>query len=107
MPIQPRAASARVKSGEAPQAEPQASQRGVKACSARNERTSARRSCSPGGSRTGGRARASSALLVTAPIIVARSMAWLDRDGVRLYYEVHDGPDGATPVLLTHGFGAS
>jgi pimeloyl-ACP methyl ester carboxylesterase len=34
-------------------------------------------------------------------------MNWLDRDGVRLHYEVHDGPDGATPLLLTHGFGAS
>src|SRR4051794_20133097 len=35
------------------------------------------------------------------------AMSWLDRDGVRLYYEIHDGPEGATPLLLTHGFAAS
>jgi len=34
-------------------------------------------------------------------------MAWLDRDGVRLHYEVHDGPADATPLLLSHGFSAS
>src|SRR5947209_2870055 len=34
-------------------------------------------------------------------------MAWLDRDGVRLFYEVHDGPADATPLLLSHGFSAS
>jgi pimeloyl-ACP methyl ester carboxylesterase len=33
-------------------------------------------------------------------------MTWLDRDGVRLYYEVHDGPAQRTPLLLTHGFSA-
>lgn len=34
-------------------------------------------------------------------------MAWLNRDGVRLAYELHgqDGP--GLPVLLTHGYGAS
>jgi pimeloyl-ACP methyl ester carboxylesterase len=34
-------------------------------------------------------------------------MAWLDRDGVRLYYEVHEGPADAVPLLLSHGFSAS
>jgi pimeloyl-ACP methyl ester carboxylesterase len=34
-------------------------------------------------------------------------MSWLDREGVRLYHEVHEGPEGAPPILLTHGFGAS
>src|SRR3954447_12096909 len=34
-------------------------------------------------------------------------MSWLDRDGVRLYYEVHEGPGDVLPLLLTHGFGAS
>jgi pimeloyl-ACP methyl ester carboxylesterase len=31
----------------------------------------------------------------------------LDREGVRLAYDVHPGPAGATPLLLTHGYGAS
>jgi pimeloyl-ACP methyl ester carboxylesterase len=34
-------------------------------------------------------------------------MAWLERDGVRLAYELHGGDGHGTPVLLTHGFGAS
>jgi pimeloyl-ACP methyl ester carboxylesterase len=34
-------------------------------------------------------------------------MDWLERDGVRLAYELH-GPDGrGVPILLTHGYGAS
>jgi pimeloyl-ACP methyl ester carboxylesterase len=33
-------------------------------------------------------------------------MAYLDREGVRLYYEV-SGAGDAPPVLLTHGFGSS
>ena len=31
----------------------------------------------------------------------------IDRDGVRIVYDVHAGPDPATPLLLTHGYGAS
>ena len=34
-------------------------------------------------------------------------MAYLDRDGVRIYYETFGPPDGATPLLLTHGFSGS
>lgn len=33
--------------------------------------------------------------------------AMLERDGVMLHYELHGGPHGRPPVLLTHGFGAS
>jgi pimeloyl-ACP methyl ester carboxylesterase len=33
-------------------------------------------------------------------------MADLERDGVRLYYELH-GSNGGIPLLLSHGFGAS
>src|SRR3954471_1298954 len=107
MPIQPRAASARESEGEAPQAEPHASQRGVKSCSARNARTSARSARAPSGARAGGSERASSAPLIARRIIVAPAMAWLDRDGVRLHYEVHDGPSDAVALLLSHGFSAS
>jgi pimeloyl-ACP methyl ester carboxylesterase len=32
---------------------------------------------------------------------------YLDRDGVRIHYEASGPPDGATPLLLTHGFSAS
>jgi pimeloyl-ACP methyl ester carboxylesterase len=31
-------------------------------------------------------------------------VAYLDRDGVRIYYRAFGPPDGATPLLLTHGF---
>ena len=31
----------------------------------------------------------------------------LDRDGVRIHYQVFGPPDGGTPLLLTHGFSAS
>jgi pimeloyl-ACP methyl ester carboxylesterase len=31
----------------------------------------------------------------------------LDRDGVQIAYDVVPGPAGATPLLLTHGYGAS
>lgn len=34
-------------------------------------------------------------------------MAWIDRGGVRIHYEVHGPSDGRLPLLLTHGFGAS
>jgi pimeloyl-ACP methyl ester carboxylesterase len=34
-------------------------------------------------------------------------VAYLDRDGVRIYYQTFGPPDGATPLLLTHGFSAS
>ena len=34
-------------------------------------------------------------------------MAYLDRDGVRIHYQTFGPPDGATPLLLTHGFSAS
>ena len=30
-----------------------------------------------------------------------------DRDGVRIRYDVHAGPSDATPLLLSHGYGAS
>jgi pimeloyl-ACP methyl ester carboxylesterase len=31
-------------------------------------------------------------------------VAYLDRDGVRIYYQAFGPSDGATPLLLTHGF---
>lgn len=31
----------------------------------------------------------------------------IDRDGVQIVYDVHPGPAAATPLLLTHGYGAS
>jgi len=31
----------------------------------------------------------------------------IDRDGVRIHYDVHVGPSDATPLLLSHGYGAS
>lgn len=31
----------------------------------------------------------------------------IDRDGVRIHYDVHSGQPGATPLLLSHGYGAS
>lgn len=31
----------------------------------------------------------------------------LDRDGVRIVYDVHAGPPDATPLLLSHGYGLS
>ena len=34
-------------------------------------------------------------------------MAYLDRDGARIYYQAFGLPGGATPLLLTHGFSAS
>jgi len=34
-------------------------------------------------------------------------MAYLDRDGAQIYYEVSGEPDGNLPVLLSHGFAAS
>jgi pimeloyl-ACP methyl ester carboxylesterase len=34
-------------------------------------------------------------------------MPTLDRDGVRISYDVHAGPPDATPLLLSHGYGAS
>src|SRR5262252_2031776 len=34
-------------------------------------------------------------------------MPVLERDGVRLFYDVHGAVDGRTPVLLTHGYSAS
>lgn len=34
-------------------------------------------------------------------------MAFVDRDGVRICYDVHVGPAEATPLLLSHGYGAS
>jgi pimeloyl-ACP methyl ester carboxylesterase len=34
-------------------------------------------------------------------------VAYLDQDGVRIYYQASGPPDGATPLLLTHGFSAS
>lgn len=34
-------------------------------------------------------------------------MPTLDRDGVRICYDVHDGRRDATPLLLSHGYGAS
>ncbi len=34
-------------------------------------------------------------------------MAYLDRDGIPIYYEVSGGQNGNLPVLLSHGFSAS
>jgi pimeloyl-ACP methyl ester carboxylesterase len=34
-------------------------------------------------------------------------MAWIDRDGVRIHYEVHGPADGRLALMLTHGFAAS
>lgn len=34
-------------------------------------------------------------------------MPYLDRAGTRIYYEVTEGPGGRTPLLLSHGYGAS
>jgi pimeloyl-ACP methyl ester carboxylesterase len=34
-------------------------------------------------------------------------VAYLDRDGIRIYYQASGPPAGATPLLLTHGFSAS
>jgi pimeloyl-ACP methyl ester carboxylesterase len=34
-------------------------------------------------------------------------VTYLDRDGVRISYQTFGPPDGATPLLLTHGFSAS
>lgn len=34
-------------------------------------------------------------------------MDWLERDGVKLAYEVHGQDRPGTPLLLTHGYGAS
>lgn len=34
-------------------------------------------------------------------------MAFLDRDGVRIYYELHGERSERTPLLLSHGFSAS
>ena len=34
-------------------------------------------------------------------------MAYLEREGVRLYYESHGAEAGRTPLLLTHGYSAS
>ncbi len=34
-------------------------------------------------------------------------MAYLERDGVTLYYELHGTAAGRTPLLLTHGYSAS
>jgi pimeloyl-ACP methyl ester carboxylesterase len=34
-------------------------------------------------------------------------MAYLERDGVRLYHEAHGAETGRTPLLLTHGYSAS
>jgi pimeloyl-ACP methyl ester carboxylesterase len=31
----------------------------------------------------------------------------LERDGVRITYDIHDGPRDAMPLLLSHGYGAS
>src|SRR5919204_382072 len=59
------------------------------------------------GGRVEGRGRRARCSCVGPPIIVAPAMAWLDRDGVRLYYEVHEGPADALPLLLSHGFSAS
>jgi 2-(1,2-epoxy-1,2-dihydrophenyl)acetyl-CoA isomerase len=30
-------------------------------------------------------------------------MAWIDRGGLRIHYEVHGSTDGRLPLLLTHG----
>jgi pimeloyl-ACP methyl ester carboxylesterase len=34
-------------------------------------------------------------------------MAYLDRGGVRIFYQVRGPSDGGLPLLLTHGFSAS
>jgi pimeloyl-ACP methyl ester carboxylesterase len=34
-------------------------------------------------------------------------MAWIDRGGLRIHYQVHGPAGGRIPVLLTHGFSAS
>jgi pimeloyl-ACP methyl ester carboxylesterase len=34
-------------------------------------------------------------------------MPYLDRAGTRIYYEITEGPAGQTPLLLSHGYGAS
>ena len=34
-------------------------------------------------------------------------MPYLDRAGISIYYEVTEGPDGKSPLLLSHGYGAS
>src|SRR3954464_8229142 len=31
----------------------------------------------------------------------------MDRDGVQIVYDVHDGPADAIPLLLSHGYGLS
>src|SRR5207248_6200252 len=36
-----------------------------------------------------------------------RTMPYLDRAGISIYYEVTAGPDGKPPLLLSHGYGAS
>src|SRR4051812_23996588 len=107
MPTQPRAASARENSGDAPHADPHASHCTSNGCSARNARTSARSSAAPSGARAGGSASAVSAPEVTPARYPSVAMAWLDRDGVRIHYEVHGTASARDPVLLSHGFCAS
>jgi pimeloyl-ACP methyl ester carboxylesterase len=34
-------------------------------------------------------------------------MPYLDRAGISIYYDVIEGPDGKSPLLLSHGYGAS
>jgi pimeloyl-ACP methyl ester carboxylesterase len=34
-------------------------------------------------------------------------MSWLDRDGVRIHFELIPGPDSVPPLVLTHGFAMS
>lgn len=34
-------------------------------------------------------------------------MRWLDRDGIRIAYELHGAGAGGLPALVTHGYGAS
>src|SRR3954469_23786159 len=58
MPIQPRAPSARVSSGDHPHAEPQLSQRGVNCCAARKSRTSPRSAGALAGRPAAGRSSA-------------------------------------------------
>jgi len=41
---------------------------------------------------------------VTQP---SSDVRWLDRDGVRIAYEVRPGPASAVPLLLSHGYSAS
>ena len=38
---------------------------------------------------------------------VPTSTGSVDRDGVRIVYDVHDGPADAVPLLLSHGYGLS